>query len=128
MHMTTSYATLEIIASHHAEVDRLCTELLELGSRTSADEPADFIRERTRALAWRIREHITVESAALMADAGDDRARLRVIMDHRRLEGQRIARALAEAEREAQGPLELVSAVCAIARDARACLDRAALS
>lgn len=126
--MPTSYETLEIIASHHAEVDRLCTELLELGSRASADEPADFIRERTRALAWRIREHLTEESAALMADAGDDGARLRDLMDRRRVEGLRIDRALEAAEREAHGPLELVNAVCAIARDARACLDRAALT
>jgi len=126
--MTTSYETLEIIASHHAEVDRLCTELLELGSRVSADEPADFIRERTRALAWRIRAHLTEESAALMADAGDDRARVRELMDHRCAEGQRIDRALAAVEREAHAPLELVNAVCAIARDARACLDRAALT
>lgn len=126
--MTTSYETFEIIASHHAEVDRLCTELLDLGSRVSADEPGvAVLRERARALAWRIREHLTEESAALMADAGGDGERIAALMDRRREEGERIDRALADAERTAHAPLELVNAVCAIARDARACLDRAAL-
>jgi len=126
--MSTSYETFEIIASHHAEIDRLCNDLLEVGSRVSADDPAaENLRERARALAWRVREHLAVESAALMTDAGGDEARIARLMDRRRQEGERIERALAAAERKSHAPLELVHAVCAIARDTRACLDRVAL-
>jgi hypothetical protein len=125
--MTTSYETHELISTHHAEVDRLCTELLELGSRVGADDAdAAVLRERARALGWRLREHLTTESAALMNDAIGDRRRLETLLDLRREEGERFARELAAAERKARAPLELVHAVCSIARDARACLDRAA--
>lgn len=127
--MTTSYETFEIIASHHAEIDRLCTDLLELGGRVAADDAAvETLRERARALAWRIREHLTEESAALMSDAGEDGARIADLLERRRQQGERIQRALADAERSSRGPLELVSAVCAIARDVRACFDRVALA
>lgn len=124
---TTSYETHELISSHHAEVERLCTELLDLGSRIAADDPSAMVlRERARALGWRLREHLTTESAALMNDAADDPRRVEELLGHRHAEGERIARALAAAERRARAPLELVNAVCAIARDARASLDRAA--
>lgn len=126
--MTTSYETFEIIASHHAELDRLCDELLEFGSRVSLGEPeASELRERARALAWRVREHLTEESAALLNDVSGDGRRVAELMDRRREEGERMERALAQAERQ-QAPMDLVNAVCAIARDARACLDRVALS
>ncbi len=125
----TSYETHELISSHHAEVERLTTELLELASRTSPDEiSALVLRERARALAWRLREHLTTESAALMNDAGGDRRRLEALISLRRREGERIVRAFAAAETEARAPLELVHAVCAAARHARATLDRAALA
>lgn len=126
--MTTSYETFEIIASHHAEVDRLCDELLEFGSRVSEGGPeAGELRERARALAWRLREHLTIESAALLNDASGDGRRVAELMDRRREEGERMERALAAAERN-QAPMDLVNAVCAVARDTRAGLDRAALS
>ncbi len=125
--MTTSYETHELISTHHAEVDRLCGELLEQGSRITEDDPeAMVLRERARALGWRLREHLTTESAALMTDAMGDGPRLEALLDLRREEGERIARELAAAERKARGPLELVYAVCSIARGTRACLDRAA--
>jgi hypothetical protein len=127
MAMTTSYETHELISDHHAEVERLCAELLELGSRVAADEKdAAVLCERARALGWRLREHLTTESAALMNDAGGDRQRLEALLDLRREEGERIARGIAAAERKASAPLELVNAVCSIARGARATLDRAA--
>ncbi len=125
--MTTSYETHELRSAHHAEVDRLCAELLEHGSRvTATDRQAAVLAERARALGWRLREHLTMESAALMNDAGGDRTRLEALLDLRREEGERIERELANAERRARGPLELVHAVCSIARGTRACLDRAA--
>lgn len=125
--MTTSYETHELISTHHAEVDRLCAELLELGSRIAADDPeATVLRERARALGWRLREHLTTESAALMNDASGDGKRVAALLDLCHEENERIARELEAAERKARAPLELVSRVCSIARDARACLDRAA--
>lgn len=125
----TSYETHELISSHHAEVERLTAELLELASRTSPDDPtALLLRERARALAWRLREHLTTESAALMSDASGDQGRLEELITLRHREGERIVRRFAAAERGARAPLELVNAVCAIARDARASLDRVALA
>lgn len=127
--MATSYETLEMIASHHAEVDRRCAELLELGSRLSPDDPSVYVlRERARALAWRVRDHVTQESAALMTEACGDGKRVAELMDLRRAEGERIERELAAAEAKANRPLELVNAVCALARQSRASLDRAALT
>jgi hypothetical protein len=125
--MTTSYETTELISSHHAEVERLSSELLDLGSRIAADDPeAAVLRERARALCWRLREHLNTESAALIADAAGDPQRIEEVMTHCHDEHERIDRAFARAEREARAPLELVQAVCSIARDARAHLDRAA--
>ncbi len=124
--MATSYETLEIISSHHAEVDRLCSELLELGSRVAEGPDAELLRERARALAMRLRDHLTEESAALLAEAGGDRRRVEELLDYRRLSGERLERDLAQAEQKARGPLELVNAVCAVARSSRATLDRAA--
>lgn len=123
----TSYETYELISAHHAEVERLANELLELGSRIAADDPeAAVLRERARALCWRLREHLSTESAALIADAGGDRRRIEEVMTHCHAEVERLESALAAAERDARAPLELVKAVCAIARDARAHLDRVA--
>lgn len=125
----TSYETHELISSHHAEVERLTAELLELASRIRPEDPsAAVLRERARALSYRLREHLTTESAALMNDAAGDRRRIEALIALRRREGERIHRAFAAAELEARAPLELVRAVCAIARDARASLDRAALA
>lgn len=125
----TSYETHELISSHHAEVERLTAELLELASRARPDDStAMILRERARALGWRLREHLTTESAALMNDAVGDRHRLEALISLRHREGERIVRAFAAAERKSRVPLELVHEVCAIARRARASLDRAALA
>jgi hypothetical protein len=125
--MTTSYETTELISSHHAEIDRLSNELLELGSRIAAhDREASVLRERARALCWRLREHLSTESAALIADAYGDSQRIAQVMTRCHEGHARIERGLAETERDSLAPLELVRAVCAVARDSRAHLDRAA--
>lgn len=120
----TSYQTLELIASHHAEVERLCDELLELASRLRADDPAAYVlREQARALGYRLQEQLAIESSALMADAGADRTKALAAY---RTQRERLERALEQAESTTAKPLELVNAVCTIARTARVELDRAA--
>src|SRR5687767_3637389 len=82
--MSTSYETLELIASHHAEVERLCEELLDLGSRIKPGDPELYVlRENARALAWRLREHLAIESSALMADAGANPAYEKALLVYR---------------------------------------------
>jgi hypothetical protein len=122
----TSYQTLELIASHHAEVERLCDELLEMASRLRADDPtACTLREQARALGRRLQEQLAIESSALMSDAGADRTRALAAY---RAQQERLARELDEAEQKSARPLEHVNAVCSIARTARVALDRAAIA
>jgi hypothetical protein len=119
--MAASYETLELIATHHAEIERLCDELLELASRVRADDPvADLLREQARALGYRLREHVAIEANAIMVGAPEDTDR----QDAIRVEKHRLERALAAAEQKAS-PHELANAVCTIARDHRQNLDRA---
>lgn len=126
--MSTSYETRELIASHHLELDRLCQEVLDLGSRVSADEPeADVLRWRARALGWRLRAHRAEEAAALIAEGGDARE---VIAERLRKnpakQVEEVERVLATADDKQ--PLELALEVCAAARACRATLDRIAHS
>lgn len=124
--MSTSYETRELIASHHLELDRLCQEVLDLGSRVSAEE-ADVLRWRARALGWRLRAHRAEEAAALIAEAGDAREvitnRLR---DNPAQQVEEVERVVAQADDKQ--PLELALEVCAAARACRATLDRIAHS
>lgn len=124
----TSYETLEMIASHHAEVDRLCDELLEMAGRLRADDPTAYVlREQARALGYRLREQLAIESSAKMADGGSDPSCAGALTHYGALR-EGLEGALAEAERKAGKPHELVNAVCSIARNARAQLDRAAMA
>lgn len=123
--MSTSYETMELIASHHAELERLCEELLDQGSRLSASDPAaEAFRERVRALGWRLRAHRAEEAAALLAEAGEARARLAKLMKDTGSEVEQIE-ALVDQSRE-QAPLQLARAVTEAARSCRATLDRLA--
>ncbi|MEC7518342.1 MAG: hypothetical protein VYE22_00685 [Myxococcota bacterium] len=121
----TTYQTRELIASHHAELDRLAIELLELGSRVSSDEPdVKSLRERVRALGARLRAHRAEESAALLADAGRGRDRLAARMMRRAGPDAvaEIEKAIARAD-DGTPPLELVRAALQAARTCRANLD-----
>lgn len=123
--MATSYETMELIASHHAELERLCDDLLEQGSRLSAeDHAAQAFRERVRALGWRLRVHRAEEAAALLAEAGHRRERVA----RRMREGaDRVAEVEAILEQSgADAPLELARVACDAARSCRASLDRLA--
>ena len=123
--MATSYETLELIASHHAELARLCDDLLERGSRLSAeDQDTQAFRERVRALGWRLRAHRAEESAALLAEAGERREQIAARMRTGR-DDVAAVEALLEGE-AADQPLELAQAACAVARSCRASLDRIA--
>jgi hypothetical protein len=123
--MSTSYETMELIASHHAELERLCEDLLEQGSRLAPGDPAaGAFRERLRALGWRLRAHRAEEAAALMAEAGPERDRVAKLMSGRGPEVEQIAAIL---DRSAQDPpLQLARAVTQAARSCRADLDRLA--
>ncbi|HJL19500.1 MAG TPA: hypothetical protein RMH99_27810 [Sandaracinaceae bacterium LLY-WYZ-13_1] len=123
--MSTSYQTLELIASHHAELDRLCEDLLERGSRIPPEDPErEAFRERLRALGWRLRAHRAEEAAALMAEAGDGRDRLARLMTEHGHEVEQIEAILERSSDDA--PLELARAVTEAARSCRANLDRLA--
>src|SRR5262249_2547712 len=103
--------------------------LLELGSRLRPSDPEFYtVREQARALGWRLREHLVIESSALMADAGGanpHRAKALMAYSHERV---RLDRAIAAAQQRSSAPLELVNATCTVVRDARAHLDRAPLA
>lgn len=119
--MATSYETMELIASHHAELERLCTDLLEQGSRLGPEDPGTAaFRERVRALGWRLRAHRAEEAAALLADAGEARARVAELMRREVAEVE----AILERADEVEAPLELARTVCDAARTCRAQLDR----
>jgi hypothetical protein len=123
--MSTSYETMELIASHHAELERLCEDLLEQGSRLSPGDPAtEAFRERVRALGWRLRAHRAEEAAALIAEAGDARDRLAELMRGHGAEVERIE-AILDGSGE-QAPLQVARAVTEAARSCRADLDRLA--
>ena len=121
----TTYQTRELIASHHAELDRLCIELLELGSRVAPEEPAlKSLRERVRALGSRLRAHRAEEYASLLADAGRGRDRLAARMrKHGPDSVAEIEKAFQKAEAGATPPLELVRHALRAARTCRANLD-----
>ena len=122
--MTHSYETLELIASHHAELSRTCRDLLEEGSRIAAGDPrADAFRERIRALAWRMRIHRAEEVSAHLSADGDrsgvvDRV---AASPFATLEGM-LARS------PEASPLELAKVACEAARTHREHLDAIALS
>lgn len=123
--MGTSYETMELIASHHAELERLCGDLLEQGSRLTADDPAtQAFRERLRALGWRLRVHRAEEAAALLAEAGEAREDVARRMQEGLDEVAEVEALLDETAADA--PLELARAVCQAARSCRASLDRLA--
>src|SRR5690606_26677588 len=111
------YETMELIASHHAELERLCTDLLEQGSRLGPEDPGtDAFRERVRALGWRLRAHRAEEAAALLADAGEARGRVAELMRREVAEVE----AILERVDEVEAPLELARTVCDAARTCRA--------
>ena len=120
----STYQITELITSHHLELERLCSDLLEVGSRLDADDSmaTDAFRERVRALGWRLRAHRAEEAAALIAAAGDGRAALLSRMRHE------VARVEAVIERTAtvERPLEAARVACDAARECRAELDRLA--
>lgn len=125
--MATTYETMELIASHHAELERLCDDILEQGSRLSAEDPeAQAFRERVRALGWRLRIHRAEEAAALLAEAGEEREHV----VRRMREGVcKVAEVEALLEQtDVEAPLELARAACEAARSCRASLDRLARS
>lgn len=124
----STYETMELIASHHAELERLCEEVLELGGRVSGeDQDSEAFHERVRALGWRLRAHRAQESAALIAEAGAERdAVAERLRENPCAEVEQVEEAILRAEREAHAPLELARVVCRAARSCRATLDRLA--
>ena len=119
--MRTSYETMELIASHHAELERLCDELLETGSRLAPNDPGEgAFRERVRALGWRLRAHRAEEAAALLAEAGEERDRIAALM----LEDVAQVEAVVETADRLEQPLEAAQAVCQAAKACRVQLDK----
>ena len=121
--MTTSYETMELIASHHAELCRLCDELLETGSRLTAEDPrVHAFRERVRALGWRLRAHRAEEAAALIAEARVGGDRLAALL---RRDAARFETVLQSLDENAT-PVAVARAACRAAREYRADLDELA--
>lgn len=123
--MPSSYETTELITSHHAELERLCEEVLELGTRVEEDErDRRVLNERIRALSWRVRAHRAEETAAFLSLAGDQRQRVaQLVSDEATLDS--VAK-IEEAADLAGGPIEAARAACQAARSCREQLDHLA--